>query len=69
MRKYSISLMLNNNSTIDIIAECSMSIFAQMMALGLLDNSENAAWVRVNDDNGKMIVIYFKRSFNNDKTR
>lgn len=67
MRKYYISLMLNNNSTIDAIAECSMSIYAQMMALGMLDNSENAAWVRVNDDNGKMIVIYFKRSFNNGK--
>lgn len=69
MRKYSISLMLNNNSTIDVIAECSMSIFAQMMALGLLDNSENAAWVRVNDDNGKMIVIYFKRFFNHGNSR
>lgn len=69
MRKYYISLMLNNNSTIDVIAECSMSIFAQMMALGLLDNSENAAWVRVNDDNGKMIVIYFKRSFNYGNSR
>lgn len=69
MRKYSISIMLINNSTIDAIAECSMSIFAQMMALGLLNNIENAAWVRVNDDNGKTLVIYYKRSLYHGNSR
>lgn len=61
MRKYCITLMLDNDTSLNFNVECDMSIYAQMMALGLLDNSENARWVKVEDDNGKMLVIYFKK--------
>lgn len=61
MRKYRITLMFNNDTSIVANVECSMSILAQQMALGVLDNNENAKWVRVDDDNNKMIITYFQK--------
>ena len=40
-----------------------MSIIAQYMACGWLDNNKSAMWVKVEDDNDRMIVIYFQREF------
>lgn len=53
--------MFKNDTSIVANVECSMSILAQQMALGVLDNNENAKWVRVDDDNNKMIITYFQK--------
>lgn len=61
MRKYRITLMNDDGTLSHSYVECSMSLVAQYMACGWLDNDKSAMWVKVEDDNGKMIVTYFQR--------
>ena len=53
---------MNNDGTLShSYVECSMSIIAQYMACGWLKSCKSAIYVMVEDDNGKMLVIYYQR--------
>lgn len=53
---------MNDDGTLShSYVECNMSLVAQYMACGWLDNCKSAMWVKVEDDNGKMLVTYFQR--------
>lgn len=61
MRKYKITLMSEDGTLSHSYVECGMSIIAQYMACGWLESCKSAMWVMVEDDNGKMLVIYYQR--------